>query len=82
MHGRKTSKKAMDRFEISHARILEQVIPARQPSQLGNEKYERVQSEGEFLATYVPSIRDAALVLRIREVEGQFVGRIVEGLFF
>ena len=39
-----------------------------------------MQSEGESLVTYVRSIRDAALALVIRKVEGQFVGRIVKGL--
>ena len=48
-------------------------------SQLRNETYEMVHSEGKSFASYVHSIKDAALVLRISEDEEQFVGRIVEG---
>lgn len=49
-------------------------------SQLRVERYERMQFEGESLATYVQSIRDATLVFRIRETEAQVVERIIEGL--
>jgi hypothetical protein len=61
-----------------HASLLRQFIPSRQISQLRTEKNERVQVEGESLATYVQSVRDAALVLRIRENEAQVVEPIVE----
>jgi len=36
--------------------------------------------EGESIATYMQSIRDANLVLRISENKAQFVERIIEGL--
>jgi hypothetical protein len=70
----------MESFEFFHVRLLRQFIPSKQISQLRTEKYERVQYEGESLATYVQSVRDAALVLRISENEAQVVQRIVEGL--
>jgi hypothetical protein len=66
-------------FEHFHARLLGQFIPARQIPQLRAERYERAQFEGQSLATYVQSIRDAARMLRIVEDEAQVVGRIVEG---
>ena len=62
-------------FETFHAQLLGQFIPSRQLSQLRTERYERVQCEGEPLATYVQSIRDAALMLRIEETEAQVVLR-------
>jgi hypothetical protein len=67
-------------FETFHALLLGQFIPSRQLSQLRVDRYVRVQGEGEPLATYVQSIRDAGLMLRIRETEAQVVERIVEGL--
>jgi hypothetical protein len=70
----------MDSFGFFDARLLKQCISSRRISQLRTEKYERVQSEGESLATYVQSIRDAALVFRISENETQVVEQIVEGL--
>jgi hypothetical protein len=66
---------ATESFEKFHARLLGQFIPARQISHLRAERYERAQFEGEPLATYVQCIRDAALMLRIREDEAQVVGR-------
>jgi hypothetical protein len=57
----------MESFGSFHARLLRQFIPSRQISQLRTEKYERVQAEGESLATYVQSVMDAVLVLRISE---------------
>jgi hypothetical protein len=71
---------ARESFENFHARLLGQFIPSRQNSKLKAEGYERVQFEGEPFATYVQSIRDAALVLRITESEAQVVERIVEVL--
>jgi hypothetical protein len=67
-------------FVSFHARLLRQFIPSRQVSQLRTDKYERVQAEGTSLATYVQSVRDSALVLRISENEAQVVERIVEGI--
>jgi hypothetical protein len=67
-------------FETFHAQLLGQFIPSRQLSQLRVERYERVQDEEEPLASYVQSMRDAALTLRIRETEAHVVERIVEGL--
>jgi len=57
-----------------------QFIPSKQISQLRAERYQRVQFEGESLATCVESIKDAALVLRTTENEAQVVERIVEGI--
>lgn len=71
---------AIESFETFHARLLGQFIPSRQISQLRAEIYRRVQCEGEPLATHMQSIRDAALMLRIRENEAQVVEQIVEGL--
>jgi hypothetical protein len=71
---------ASEPFDSFHARVLKQLIPARQFSQLRIEKYERAQKEGESLANYIQAGRDAALILRIVETEAQVVGRIVEGL--
>jgi hypothetical protein len=71
---------ARERFNFFHARLLRQFIPSRQLSQLRTEKYERVQVEGKSLATYLQSVRNAALVLRISENEALVVERIVEGL--
>ena len=48
-------------------------------SKMRAEMYERVQFEGEPFTTYVQSLRDAALVLRIKENEKHVVERIVEG---
>jgi hypothetical protein len=70
---------AMERFENFHARLLGQFIPSRQISQLRAERYERAQFEGKPFATYVQSIRDAALMLRIRVNEAQVLERIIEG---
>jgi hypothetical protein len=50
-----------------------------QISQLQTEKYKMVQSEEKYSATYVQSIRDAALLRRISENKEQ-VERIVGGL--
>jgi hypothetical protein len=52
-------------FDVFHERLLRQFIPVRQLSQLCIERYERAQAEGESLAVYIQSIRDAALILRI-----------------
>jgi len=71
---------AIESFEIFNARLLGQFIPSRQISQLRAERYKRVQFEGEPLATYVQSIRDEALMLRMKENEAQVVERIVEGI--
>ena len=71
---------AEESFENFHGRLLRQFLTSRQISQLRTERYERVQFEGESPATYVQSIRDAALVLRISENKAQVVERIVEGL--
>ena len=68
------------KFENFHASLLGQFILSRQMSQLRAEKYERVQFEGEPFATYVQSIRDSALVLRIKENEKQVMERVVEGI--
>ena len=43
-------------------------------------RHERVQGQGEHFFSYVQAIRDAALVLRIKENEAQVVQRIIEGL--
>ena len=48
-------------------------------SQLRAERYERLQFEGDPFATYVQSIGDAALVLRIMQNEKN-VERNVEGI--
>jgi hypothetical protein len=63
-------------FENVHVRLLREFIPSRQ---LRMDVYERVQGEGDCLASYVQAISDAALVLRIQENEAQMVERIVEG---
>jgi hypothetical protein len=67
-------------FDIFHVRLLKQLIPARQLSQLFVERYEWVQADVESLACYIQSIRGVTLVLRISETEAQIVERIVEGL--
>ena len=54
---------AEESFETFHAPILEQVMPKRQLSQLRTEKHVTVHCEGESLAIYLRSIRDAALVI-------------------
>jgi len=72
-----TTRQKLENFRAS---LLGQFIPSRQMSQLRAERYEIVQFEGEPFATYVQSIRDAALVLRIKENEKQFVERTVEGI--
>jgi len=46
---------ATESFEIFCARIMEQFVPARQPSELRNETYELVHCEGKSLASYVHS---------------------------
>jgi hypothetical protein len=70
---------ARESFETFHARLLVQFIPARQIPPLRAERYERAQFEGESLATYVQRIKDAALMLHIREDEAEVVRRMVEG---
>jgi hypothetical protein len=59
---------------------LTRFVPARQLSQLRVERYERVQASNEPLATYIQSVREAALVLMITESESQVVARSIEGL--
>jgi hypothetical protein len=49
-------------------------------TQLRVQNYERFQRFGEPLAVYVQSVRDAALVLRIKETEQHTFARIFEGL--
>jgi hypothetical protein len=71
---------ARDSFEIFHESLLKRFIPARQLSQLRVGRYERVQADNEPLGSYIQSITDAALVLRITKAEPQFVERIIEGL--
>jgi hypothetical protein len=67
-------------FDSFHERVLQQFIPCRQLCQLRVELYERVQREDESLSTYIQSVKDAALVLRIKESETEVVNRILEGL--
>jgi hypothetical protein len=67
-------------FDFFHERVLLQFIPSRQLGQLRVELYERVQREGESLSAYIQSVKDAALVLRIKESESEVVNRILEGL--
>jgi hypothetical protein len=56
-------------FDSFHERVLLQFIPSRQLCQLRVELYERVQREGESLSSYIQSVKDATLVLRIQESE-------------
>jgi hypothetical protein len=56
---------ARENFEAFHEKILEQMIPAHQLSQLRTQRYVRVQMHSESLAQYCQSIRDATQVLRI-----------------
>jgi hypothetical protein len=67
-------------FERFHEQLLTRFVLARQLSQLRVERYERVQASNETLASYIQSVREAALVLRITETESQVVARIIEGL--
>jgi hypothetical protein len=69
-----------EQFDSFHERVLLQFIPARQLCQLRVELYERVQREGESLSMYIQSVKNAALVLRIKESESEVVNRILEGL--
>jgi hypothetical protein len=71
---------ARDSFDTFHEHLLKRFIPARQLSQLRVERYERVQAHNESLGSYIHSVREAALVLRIQETELQVVERILEGL--
>jgi hypothetical protein len=66
-------------FERFHEQLLTRFVPARQLSHLRVERYERVQANNEPLASYIQSVREAALVLRITETESQVVSRIIEG---
>jgi hypothetical protein len=70
---------ARESFDTFHEHLLKQFIPARQLSQLPVEGYERVQAHNESLGSYIQSVREAALVLRIQETELQVVERILEG---
>jgi hypothetical protein len=56
-----------------HERLLTQLIPARQLSQLRVERYDSVQVHAEWLANYIQSIREVTLVLRISETETRVV---------
>jgi hypothetical protein len=67
-------------FDRFHEQLLKRFVPARQLSQLRVERYERVQASNEPLASYIQSVREAALVLRITETESQVLERIIEGL--
>jgi hypothetical protein len=67
-------------FDLFHARVLRRFISDRYLTQLRLLNYERVQRDGEPLAVYVQSVRDAALYLHIKETEQLTVARIVEGL--
>ena len=69
-----------ENFENFHERLLRHFIPVRAMSGLRIAKYERVQGQDEHFFSYVEAIRDAALVLRIKEKEAQAVQRILEGL--
>jgi hypothetical protein len=60
---------ARESFDAFHARLSRRFIPARQLSQLHMQRYERVRADGESLASYIQSIQDAALVVRITETE-------------
>jgi hypothetical protein len=71
---------ARESFDSFNEKVLSQLIPACQLSQLHVERYERVQRHSESLPNYIQSIRDAALVLRINKSESEVVQRIVEGL--
>jgi hypothetical protein len=51
-----------EKFDVFHMRVLNSCIPARQLLQLRAKNYERVQAQGESLAMYSQSVRDAALV--------------------
>jgi hypothetical protein len=67
-------------FETFHASLIRHFIPDRQLAQLRMDTYERVQAEHEPLSKYVQDIRDAALVLQIKESEALVVSRILKGL--
>jgi hypothetical protein len=67
-------------FEAFHASLIRHFIPDRQLAQLRIDTYERVQAEREPLGKYNQDIRDAALVLQIKETEALMVSRILRGL--
>jgi hypothetical protein len=69
-----------ENFENFHERLLRHFIPVREMSHLRMARYERVQGQGKHFFSYVQAIRDAALVLRLKENEAQVVQRIIEGL--
>ena len=69
-----------ENFENFHDRLLRHFIPVRETSCLRMARYERVQGEGEHFFCYVQAIRDAALVLCIKQNDAQVVQRIIEGL--
>jgi hypothetical protein len=71
---------AAEPFETFHDRLLKLCIPWRQLEQLRISRYGRVQAEGESFASYVQSVQDAGLILRISEDESLVVRRIMEGL--
>jgi hypothetical protein len=68
-----------DSFDQFHEKVLNRFVPSRILSRLKLEKYERVQKPGESLANYIQEVRDAAVVLRVKESEGEIVSRIVDG---
>jgi hypothetical protein len=51
-----------DSLDTFHEHLLKRFIPARQLSQLRVERYERVQAHDESLASYIQSVREAALL--------------------
>jgi hypothetical protein len=67
-------------FEQFHPTLLENFIPSRRRAQLRFERYERLQADNEPLSTSINFVREAALILRIQESEGQVVAKIIEGL--
>jgi hypothetical protein len=67
-------------FDTFHADLIYSFIPSRMLSLFEQERFYRLQNEGEPLSTYIHNIRENAQVLRLNKSECQIVDTILEGL--
>lgn len=67
-------------FEEFHTRLLENFVPGRLRENLRQQKFYRLQKQGEELASFVSSIKLAAKVLKVGLTEKEIVNVIIEGV--
>lgn len=67
-------------FDVFHSKVLENFLPGRLRENLRQERFCRLQGQGEELAHFVSSVKLAAKVLKIGMSEKEIVDVILEGI--